>query len=242
MLGVIVEHGFITNAHDAALFASDSFLQKLGQADADGIIQMYGTGGGNASSGSTDLSGNVQDRGVNTTIMGATRTSAAQIARYFKSKGTTYPSSVYSSKGAATIEDFAKIVVEEAEAEGVRAEVVFAQAMHETGWLKFGGLVTAEKCNFAGLGATGNSSDGAATDYGRGYTYPDVRTGIRAQVQHLKAYASIEPLVNACVDQRFKYVTRGCAPTVGSLSGKWAVPGNGYGESIAVTMSELLKA
>lgn len=241
MLGVIVEHGFITNSHDAALFASDSFLQKLGQADADGIIQMYGTGGGNSSSGSTDLRGD-QDEGVNTTIMGVTRTSAAQIARYFKAKGATYPSSVYSSKGAATIEDFAKIVVEEATAEGVRAEVVFAQAMHETGWLKFGGLVTAEKCNFAGLGATGNSSDGAATDYGRGYTYPDVRTGIRAQVQHLKAYASTEPLVNACVDQRFKYVTRGCAPTVGSLSGKWAVPGNGYGESIAATMSELLKA
>ena len=241
MLGVIVEHGFITNSHDAALFASDSFLQKLGQADADGIIQMYGTGGGNSSSGSTDLRGD-QDEGVNTTIMGVTRTSAAQIARYFKAKGATYPSSVYSSKGAVTIEDFAKIVVEEATAEGVRAEVVFAQAMHETGWLKFGGLVTAEKCNFAGLGATGNSSDGAATDYGRGYTYPDVRTGIRAQVQHLKAYASTEPLVNACVDQRFKYVTRGCAPTVGSLSGKWAVPGNGYGESIAATMSELLKA
>jgi N-acetylmuramoyl-L-alanine amidase len=242
MLGVIVEHGFITNVHDAALFASDSFLRKLGQADADGIIQMYGTSGGNASSGSTDLSGDAQDEGVNTTIMGATRTSAAQIARYFKSKGATYPSSVYSSKGAATIEDFAKIVVEEATAEGVRAEVVFSQAMHETGWLKFGGLVTAEKCNFAGLGATGNSSDGAATDYGRGYTYKDVRTGIRAQVQHLMAYASTEPLVNACVDQRFKYVTRGCAPTVGSLSGKWAVPGNGYGESIAKTMSELLKA
>ena len=239
MLGVIVEHGFITNVHDAALFASDSFLRKLGQADADGIIQMYGAG---ASSGSTDLSGDAQDEGVNTTIMGATRTSAAQIARYFESKGATYPSSVYSSKGAATIEDFAKIVVEEATAEGVRAEVVFSQAMHETGWLKFGGLVTAEKCNFAGLGATGNSSDGAATDYGRGYTYKDVRTGIRAQVQHLKAYASTEPLVNACVDQRFKYVTRGCAPTVGSLSGKWAVPGNGYGESIAKTMSELLKA
>ena len=239
MLGVIVEHGFITNAHDAALFASDSFLRKLGQADADGIIQMYGAG---ASSGSTDLSGDAQDEGVNTTIMGATRTSAAQIARYFESKGATYPSSVYSGKGAATIEDFAKIVVEEATAEGVRAEVVFSQAMHETGWLKFGGLVTAEKCNFAGLGATGNSSDGAATDYGRGYTYKDVRTGIRAQVQHLKAYASTEPLVNACVDQRFKYVTRGCAPTVGSLSGKWAVPGNGYGESIAAGIEQLLAA
>jgi N-acetylmuramoyl-L-alanine amidase len=241
MLGVIIEHGFITNAHDAALFSSDSFLKKLGQADADGIIQMYGTGGGNSSSGSTDLNGD-QDEGVNTTIMGATRTSAAQIARYFKAKGATYPSDVYSSKGAATIEDFAKILVEEATTEGVRAEVVFAQAMHETGWLKFGGLVTAEKCNFAGLGATGNTADGEATDYGRGYTYEDVRTGLRAQVQHLKAYASTEPLVNACVDQRFTYVTRGCAPTVGSLSGKWAVPGNGYGESIAKTMSELLKA
>jgi hypothetical protein len=148
--------------------------QKLGQADADGIIQMYGTGGGNASSGLHGPEG-ILDRtsqdGVNTTIMGATRTSAAQIARYFKEKGATYPSSVYSSKGAATIEDFAKILVEEATAEGVRAEVVFAQAMHETGWLKFGGLVTAEKCNFAGLGATGNSADGASTDYGRGYTY-----------------------------------------------------------------------
>ncbi len=240
MLGVIIEHGFITNAHDAALFSSDSFLKKLGQADADGIIQMYGTGG-NSSSGSTDLNDD-QDEGVNTTIMGATRTSAAQIARYFKAKGATYPSDVYSSKGVATIEDFAKILVEEATAEGVRAEVVFAQAMHETGWLKFGGLVTAEKCNFAGLGATGNTADGEATDYGRGYTYEDVRTGLRAQVQHLKAYASTEPLVNACVDQRFTYVTRGCAPTVGSLSGKWAVPGNGYGESIAKTMSELLKA
>lgn len=245
ILGVIIEHGFITNSHDAALFSSDSFLAKLGQADADGIIQMYGTGGGISSSGSTTLkdSGDETSQdGVNTTIMGATRTNTAQIVRFFKEKGATYPASVYSSKGAATIEDFAKILIEEATAEGVRAEVVFSQAMHETGWLNFGGLVTAEKCNFAGLGATGNSADGASTDYGRGYTFEDVRTGIRAQVQHLKAYASTEPLNNACVDQRFKYVTRGCAPTVGSLSGKWAVPGNGYGESIANIMTELLRA
>lgn len=245
MLGVIIEHGFITNSHDAALFSSDSFLAKLGQADADGIIQMYGTGGGISPSGSTTLkdSGDETSQdGVNTTIMGATRTNAAQIVRLFKEKGATYPASVYSRKGAATIEDFARILIEEATAEGVRAEVAFSQAMHETGWLKFGGLVTAEKCNFAGLGATGNSADGASTDYGRGYTFADVRTGIRAQVQHLKAYASTEPLVNACVDQRFKYVTRGCAPTVGSLGGKWAVPGNGYGESIANIMTELLKA
>lgn len=245
MLGVIIEHGFITNPHDAALFSSDSFLKKLGQADADGIIQMYGTSGGISSSGSTNLrnhgDASSQD-GINTTIMGVTRTNAAQIVRYFKEKGAVYPASVYSSKGAASIEDFARILVEEATAEGVRAEVAFSQAMHETGWLKFGGLVTAEKCNFAGLGATGNSADGASTDYGRGYTFADVRTGIRAQVQHLKAYASTEPLNNACVDQRFKYVTRGCAPTVGSLSGKWAVPGNGYGESIANIMTELLKA
>ena len=32
---------------------------------------------------------------------------------------------------------------------------------------------------------------------------------------------------------RFSLVKRGVAPTLEQLNGKWAVPGNGYGESIA---------
>jgi N-acetylmuramoyl-L-alanine amidase len=46
MLGVIIEHGFITNSMTRRCSQVTSFLAKLGQADADGIIQMYGTGGG----------------------------------------------------------------------------------------------------------------------------------------------------------------------------------------------------
>ena len=94
---------------------------------------------------------------------------------------------------------------DEAAAEGVKPEVVFAQAMLETGYLQYGGDVKIEQFNFAGLGATGGVP---------GNSFPDVATGIRAQVQHLKAYASDEPLNQACVDQRFSYVTRNTAPYV----------------------------
>lgn len=158
------------------------------------------------------------------TIMGESSASAKQMVAYFTGMDAKYPASVYESKGAPTIDAFAQIVVEEAQAEGVKAEIVFCQAMKETGWLRFGGSVKPDQCNFAGLGATGGSVSGAI--------FPDVRTGVRAQVQHLKAYASTEPLVNKCVDPRFSYVKRGSATTLGSLNGKWAVPGNNYGEDI----------
>ncbi|WP_167930582.1 N-acetylmuramoyl-L-alanine amidase [Olsenella sp. SW781] len=168
-------------------------------------------------------------------IMGTSTTSAAQMARYYRSVAgeSAYPASVYASKGAPTIEDFARIVYEEATAEGVRAEVVFCQAMHETGWLRFGGDVSVGQCNFAGIGATGGGAAGA--------TFGDVRTGIRAQVQHLKAYASTEPLNNPCVDPRFHYVTRGIAPTLDDLDGRWAT-GNGYGSKIYSLIQELGRA
>lgn len=157
-------------------------------------------------------------------IMGESSASAKQMVAYFTRVDAKYPESVYESKGAPTIDAFAQIVVEEAQAEGVKAEIVFCQAMKETGWLRFGGSVKPDQCNFAGLGATGGSVSGAV--------FPDVRTGIRAQVQHLKAYASTDPLMNKCVDPRFYYVKRGSATTLGSLNGKWAVPGNNYGEEI----------
>lgn len=79
-----------------------------------------------------------------------------------------------------------------------------------------------------------------------GTSYPDVRTGIRAQIQHLKAYASTESLKNACVDDRFSYVTRGSAPYVEWLGQKenpygkgWATATN-YGYDI-VNMMNVLK-
>ena len=99
------------------------------------------------------------------------------------------------------METFVHIIYEEAVAEGVRPEVVLAQTCNETGFLQYTGDVRVEQRNFAGIGATGGGAPG--------YSFPDVRTGIRAQVQHLKAYACNEPLINGCVDPRFTLVKRG---------------------------------
>ena len=157
-------------------------------------------------------------------IMGTSQADPSIMVAAFKAAGATFPTDSFADKGASDINTFAKIICEEAAAEGVRAEVVFAQALCETGWLRFGGSVKAEQCNFAGLGAVSSEVGGAS--------FKDVRTGIRAQVQHLKAYASTDPLVNECVDPRFNLVRRGSATTLFELNGKWAVPGTGYGQTI----------
>lgn len=150
-----------------------------------------------------------------TKIMGTSQTSVAQMVRYYKANASGYDTfkAKYEGKydgslakgGARTIEQFAQIFYEEANAEGVKAEVAFTQCMKETGFLKYGGDVLPNQYNFAGIGATGGV---------HGAKFKNVRTGIRAQIQHLKAYASTSPLKNACVDPRFNLVTRNTAPYV----------------------------
>ncbi|MEG0471387.1 MAG: glucosaminidase domain-containing protein, partial [Solibacillus sp.] len=171
-----------------------------------------------------------------TAIMGSREVSILSLVELFNSKAQ-YPGKDLASGGAADINQFCSIVVDEAKAEGVRADVVFAQAMLETGWLKFGGDVKVAQFNFAGLGATGGGSGGAS--------FLNVSQGIRAQVQHLKAYASKDPLRGDCVDPRFYLVKRGCAPYVEWLGQKenpeglgWAT-GKGYGGKILGIMNQL---
>lgn len=166
-----------------------------------------------------------------TPIMGATQTSVAQMVRYYNSKSSGYDTFTGENKkyngslakgGASTIEQFAQIVYEEAQAEGVRAEVVFAQCMLETGFLKYGGDVLPNQYNFAGIGATGAV---------HGASFENVRVGVRAHVQHLKAYASLDGLTQQCVDPRFNLVTRGCAQYVEWLGMKENPKGYGWASS-----------
>ena len=165
-------------------------------------------------------------------IMGTSNASIGQMVRYFSASGNVYPESVYSSKGASTINEFCSAIYEQANAEGVRAEVLFSQVMWETGWLQFGGDVKPEQCNFGGLGATGNGA--------QGNSFPSVQIGLRAQAQHLKAYASFEPVNGPLYDTRFNYVTRGTAPCVEDLgNGKWASDPN-YGLSLSRLINQLL--
>ncbi len=163
-------------------------------------------------------------------IMGSSQTTADQMKAYFEMAGVPYPSEALGKGGADTIETFCQMYYEEAAAEGVRPEVAFVQTMKETNWLQYGGDASIEQFNFAGLGTTGGGVPGNS--------YPDVRTGIRAQIQHLKAYATTDVLSQECVDDRYIYVTKGSAPYVEWLGQKenpqglgWATDEN-YGYSI----------
>ena len=131
-----------------------------------------------------------------------------------------------------SIDEFVDIVFEEASIENVRADIVIAQAIQETGYFQFGGIVQPSDNNFAGIGATGASGVRAK--------FSSPRMGIRAQVQHLKAYASKDNLVKSCVDPRFKYVTRVSAVYLEDLAGKWSVPG--YDKSKYTSLDNALRA
>ena len=181
-------------------------------------------------------------------IMGTSQTTVAQMVRYYNSNASGYDTfkakyngkynGVLAKGGASTINQFAQIFYEEATAEGVRAEVAFTQCMKETGFLKYGGDVLPNQYNFAGIGATGAV---------HGASFSNVRIGIRAQIQHLKAYGSISPLTNPCVDPRFNLVKRGSAQYVEWLGIKenpngygWATS-KSYGHDIVSMVNTLLK-
>ena len=168
-------------------------------------------------------------------IMGSSSVTVDQMVAYYNSV-TSYPE-FYSSTEAPTIRQFCQIYLEECNAEGVKAEVAFVQAMKETNFLRYGGDVSIGQFNFAGIGATGNGA--------KGNYFVNVTTGIRAHVQHLKAYASTQPLNRPCVDPRFQYVTRNTAPYCEWLGIKenpygkgWATAVN-YGYNVVERMNQL---
>lgn len=172
------------------------------------------------------------DENIYLPIMGSTQTSVDQMVRYYNANASGYDTfkSKYDGKydgslakgGASTINQFAQIVYEEAIAEGVKPEVVFTQCMKETAFLKYGGEVNPNQYNFAGIGATGSV---------HGASFENVRMGIRAQVQHLKAYGSLDKLINQCVDPRFNLVSRGSAKYVEWLGKKENPTGSGWATS-----------
>ena len=145
-----------------------------------------------------------------------------QLIGYYKKSGKQYPGDALGKGGAADIEIFCKIYMEEALAEGIAVEVAFGQAMLETGWLQYGGDIKIDQFNFAGLGAVGGGAAGA--------TFKNVREGVRAHIQHLKCYANSEPLNNTCVDPRWSNSLRGKAAYVEWLSIKHNPYGIGWAE------------
>ena len=163
-----------------------------------------------------------------TAIMGKAAATAEQMKAYLKKKNPAVPQSVL---------DMIPLYISEGEAEGVRGDIAFAQSCLETGNFTFSGsAVTLSQNNFCGLGVTQRGKTGLSFD--------TPQLGIRAQIQHLKAYASTDALINERIDPRFRYVTRGCAPYVEWLGQKENPQGKGWaaGEKYGEKILSILKA
>ena len=163
-----------------------------------------------------------------TAIMGKAVATAEQMKAYLKKKNPAVPQSVL---------DMVPLYLSEGEAEGVRGDITFAQSCLETGNFTFSGsAVTLSQNNFCGLGVTQRGKEGLSFD--------TPQLGIRAQIQHLKAYASTDKLLNERIDPRFRYVTRGCAPYVEWLGQKENPQGKGWaaGEKYGEKILSILKA
>lgn len=154
-------------------------------------------------------------------ISGIGRASEVQLMMFLKSNNET---------ALAQFPEIAKLYREEGAIEGINYDIAFCQMCVETNYLRFGGPIKPTQNNFAGLGSIEGTPEGAS--------FPSARIGVQAQIQHLKAYANVEPLVQQVVDPRFNFVARGIAPLVSQLSNRWTADPN-YGEKIMAILKRL---
>lgn len=175
-------------------------------------------------------------------IEGKSSVTVNQMVKFYNTYSpVSYPAEDLKKGGAATVTELARIFYNEAADEEIKPEVVWCQAMLETGYLKFGGDVDISQYNFGGIGAVGNGVVGES--------FKNVTEGVRAQVQHLKAYASktitVDQLKHDLADPRFQYVKKGSAKYVQILGAKenplgtgWASAA-GYGTNIVNLIQKL---
>jgi hypothetical protein len=163
-----------------------------------------------------------EELSISLPILGRGRQSAEQMAAFLVSENA-----LADPKFAV---ELAGLYIKESAVEGVNHDVAFSQMCLETGFLRFGGLVGPDQNNFSGLGATGPGEPGLR--------FPNPQIGVRAQVQHLKGYATDEALNQDLVDPRYRYVRYGAAPTLEHLAGTWAAD-QGYAHKIVDIMKRL---
>ncbi len=272
MPAIHTENGFIDNAIDAAKLKDSNFRQLLAVAHAKGICDYFGvvykeptlsqptlnvmyrvildgkqtmalsykenaiSEVKKAVNGGQAIKGVVQQ-----TIDGASvfeytiPQSASKTPIMGKETITLEQCQQFLSKHNPDAKDIIPFYKIKGELLGIRWGYAVAQMIKETGYLKFGGAVLAEQNNFAGIGAVGGGAHGA--------TFSTPEEGVLAHLEHVYAYASIDPLPIGLpkVDPRFDLVKRGSCPNWEELNGHWAVPGIGYGEDVVRIYSEIAK-
>jgi hypothetical protein len=151
---------------------------------------------------------------LTTKVMRRAQVTAADLAGWYRSTGRT-------SKATVSMDELAGYYIQEGADEGVAGDIAFAQSIVETGYFfDRAGRVPPSANNFSGLGATDGTSAYEV--------FPDARTGVRAQIQHLRAYGdpsvTVANLAHPLVDTRFAKVNpKGKAPYWEQFgSGIWA--------------------
>ena len=193
---VIVEFGFMDNKEDYRLITDPTWQEKLTSAVA-AAVRRY-------------IPESEKDK---TSITGKAILTSNQLKSALKDRNP--------AAGADIVDIYYNI----ADVYGIKADLAFLQAMLETGWMKFSGVVKPQQNNFAGLGAYGGNP---------GESFSTAAEGVEAHLQHLYAYSTTSQLPKGRIlkDTRFHLVKRGSAPSWEDLDGRWAVPGVGYGRSI----------
>ena len=161
-------------------------------------------------------------------IMGTPQASIEQMKVYIKKVNPQVTDSVTK---------MISLYITEGTAEGVRGDIAFAQSCLETGNFTFSGsAVTLDQNNFCGLGVNVTGK--------KGCSFKTAKEGIRAQIQHLQAYACTDGLKQKCIDPRYTYVSRGCAEYVEHLGIQENPKGQGWaaGKNYGTQIIEILNA
>lgn len=263
MPAILTENGFVDNIKDIAKLKEPSFRQSLAIAHAKGICDYFGVqykelvpGAPSANvmyrvilDGRQTLALSSQenaitvvkeavDSGQSTKGVVQRTTDAVNVFEYVASLATQKTAIMgietitleqgrqFLMKHNLYAPDIVPLYKNQGELLGIRWGYAVAQMIKETGYLKFSGDVKAEQNNFAGIGAVGGGVPGAS--------FSTREEGVLAHLEHLFAYASIDPLPLgiAKVDPRFDLVKRGSCPNWEDLNGNWAVPGQTYGEDV----------
>lgn len=157
------------------------------------------------------------------TIEGPSAFTAGELARWYDEQGE-------GSRASVPAAELARLFVEEGDAEGIRGDMAFAQAIHETGW--FTNRDTVLRNNFAGIGH--------CDACGQGFPFATAQEGVLAQIQLLESYARVDPVYERPRVDPSLNGPAGCCQTWNQLGGVWATDG-GYGPRILTRYAEMLE-
>lgn len=204
---VLVEVGFLDNTADNQLY--DAKWNEIVLAISGAILAQIGIAYSNPTPAPTP---------AGTPILGPAQATVGQAQAWAKSRGAHQ-----------RYVDIATIYWKYGQLTGIRPEVLYAQAAKETAFGKYGGAVTPDQNNWAGI-KTKNASGDKREDH-ETFATPD--DGVRAHFNHIAAYVGKNPIGEP--HGRWLIVNTlswaGKVRTVEELGGKWA-PAADYGTSI----------